>query len=113
MHTFILTDAQQVTLAVAGTDAAGNPKAVFGIPSWASGDSAALTVTPSADGFTALAVSVAAQPDGAAPVTVTASAFADAAMTIAISGTLSISVIASPATQLVITPGTPEPKPAA
>ena len=56
MHTFILTDAQQVTLAVAGTDAAGNPKAVFGIPSWTSSDPATLTVTPSADGFTAATV---------------------------------------------------------
>jgi len=113
MPTFILTDAQQVTLAVAGADAAGNPKAVFGIPSWTSNDPATLSVTPAADGFTALAVGVAAQLVGAEPVTVTASAFADAAMTVAISGTLSISVIASPATQLIITPGTPEPKPAA
>ena len=113
MATFVLTDAQQVTLAVAGVDTAGNPKAVFGIPSWTSSDPATLTVTPSADGFTALAVSVAAQPDGASLVTVTASAFAEASMMMAISGALDISVIASPATQLIITPGVPEPKPTA
>ena len=113
MPTFILTDAQQVTLAVAGADAAGNPKPIFGAPLWTTSDPAVLAITPSADGLTALAVSVAAQPDGAPPVTVTVSAFADATSTTLIAGTLNIGIVATPATQLIITPGAPEPKPAA
>src|SRR5438128_1110393 len=113
MPTFVLADVQQVTLAVAGADAAGNLKPIFGVPQWTSSDriEAVLAVTPSADGLAALAVSVAAQPDGAPPVTIAVAAFADPMLTMPIAGALDISVIASPATQLIITPGAPEPKP--
>src|SRR5947207_8573164 len=113
MATFILTDAQQVVLAVAGADSAGNPRPVFGAVLWTSSDLSTLRVVPAVDGLTALAISVAAQPDGASPVVVTASAFADAALAVPIFGTLAVSVIGAPATQLVITPGMPEPKPSA
>src|SRR5207244_11025532 len=99
MPTFILTDAQQVTLAVAGADAAGNPKPIFGAPLWTTSDPAVLAINPAADGLTALAVSGAAQLDGAPPVSVTVSAFADMAATMLIVGAVNISVVATPAPQ--------------
>lgn len=54
----ILTDTQEVDLAVAFTDKKNNPATVDGAPTWSSSDPTIVTVVASADGLTAVATAV-------------------------------------------------------
>lgn len=103
----ILTDVQQVPLAVAFKDAAGNPAAVDGAPVWTSSDPTIVTVTASADGLSATAVAVG--PLGQAQVSAAADADLGSGVT-TITGVLDITVQASEAVNALVTAGTPVAK---
>jgi len=104
MASLQLTDIQQDTLALAATDAAGNPATLpTGSVTWSSSDPTILSVTPSNDGMSAI---VAAQgPLGAAQVQV-----AVQLDTGTLTGTLDVSVVASAAATIQIVPGVPTNK---
>lgn len=105
---FILTDEQQVGLAVEFKTAAGNPAHVDGVPNWASSDESIVTVEPAEDGLSAVAVAVG--PLGTAQVTCEADADLGEGTRL-ITGVLDIEVRASEAVVALVTAGTPEAKP--
>jgi hypothetical protein len=93
----ILTDTQQVTLAVEPEDSKGEPAP--DTLTWSSSDTNVITLTVAPDTLSALAVAGA---PGTAVVTVTDGT---------LSATDSIDVTSGPVASLVITEGTPEPQP--
>jgi len=103
----ILTDEQQVSLAIEPKTAAGNPARVDGVPTWQSSDPAIIDVVVAADGLSAVAKTVG--PLGTAQVSVTADADLGEGIR-AITGTLDIEVKAAEAVSLGIVAGTPEVK---
>lgn len=99
-----LTDTQQVTLSVAEVDSKDQPVTGDNL-AWTVDNTAAVTLTPSADGYSCLVV---AQADGTATVTV-----ADNSVTPALTATDVITVVSSAATGLVVSEGTAEDQPPA
>lgn len=105
-----ITDLQQVPVSIAITDAEGNPATVQGAPTWESSDTNVATVTPADDGLSAVISSVEGGALGSATVTVRADAdLGDGVKEI--TGEILVDVIASDATGVVLTPGTPEDRP--
>lgn len=103
-NTVQLTDLQQVTLTVAEQDSKGQPVTGDSL-TWTVDNTAAVTLTPSADTYSCLVVAMA---DGTATVTVS-----DNSVTPALTATDVITVVSSAATGLVISEGTPEDQPPA
>ena len=102
-----LTADQQVTLAVSGEDAYGNPVDITGSLTWASSDTAIITVTQDlADPTRATASAVG--PVGTAAVTVSNDLDDDSTPDFV--GSLAIDVMPGDVTEIVITPGTPTDK---
>lgn len=104
----ILTDEQQVTLAVAFTTAAGNAAKVDGLPVWKSSDETVATVTASADGLSALVVAQGAL--GTAQIAATADADLGTGVREVV-GVIDIEVHAAEAVSALVTAGAPELKP--
>jgi hypothetical protein len=104
----ILTDEQQVPLAVAFRTSKGNPATVDGIPVWTSSDETIVTVTPAADGLTCLAVATGAL--GTAQVSAEADADLGSGRRL-VTGVIDIEVRAAEAVQALVTAGAPELKP--
>jgi hypothetical protein len=104
----ILTDTQQVPLAVAFLNKAGNPAPVDGAPVWSSSDETVLTVTPAADGLSAVAKATGKL--GTAQVSVTADADRGEGVR-SISGVLDVTVQPSDAVSASISAGAPEEQP--
>ena len=103
----VLTDEQQVALAIEPKTAAGNPARVDGVPTWQSSDPAIVDLVVAADGLSAVAKTVG--PLGNVQVSVTADADLGEGVR-AITGTLDIEVKAAEAVTLGISAGTPEVK---
>lgn len=103
----MLTDLQQVNLAVAFTTKAGNSAKVDGVPVWATSDETVLTVVPSEDGLSAEAVTVG--PLGVAQITVTADADLGEGVE-TLTGVLDVEVLASKAVFAIVTAGAPVEK---
>lgn len=103
-----LTDSQQVALAAAFADKAGNPASVDGAPVWTSSDETVLTVVADATGLTATATATGKL--GTAQVSVTADADLGAGTT-AITGVLDVTVLAGSAVSAVVSAGAPSEKP--
>lgn len=101
---FILTDIQQVDLAITAVDAKGNPAKLDGAPTWLSSDESILTVQPSVDGMSAVVIAVG--PIGTAQISVTADADLSPSVT-QLLGILDVEVVASDAVNVTIVPGTP------
>jgi hypothetical protein len=99
-----LMDTQQVTLSVAETDSKGQPVTGDAL-TWTVDNAAAITLTPSADGYSCLCV---AGTDGIATVTVS-----DGSATPPLTATDVLTVVSSAATGLVISEGTAEAQPTA
>lgn len=107
---FSLRDTQQVDASIgAATDARGNPTTVAN-PIWSSSDPTVLTVTPSDDGTSA--VFAAAGPLGTANIVLDADADLGDGV-VAIQGVVEVEVVASNATTVNITLGTPTDQPPA
>ena len=100
-----LTDVQKCALSIQPVDAKGNPAPVDGIPAWTVSDAALLTLQTAADGLSATVLAVG--PLGNGQVTVTADADLGAGV-VNIQGILDVTVVASQATTLAISAGTPE-----
>jgi len=99
-----LTDSQDCPLTVVIKDKKGNPAQVQS-PTWASSDTAVATVTPdTADPLKAVVSAVG--PTGTAEISFDADADLGAGV-LPIIGTLSVVVLAGPATVVEITAGTP------
>lgn len=94
----ILTDSQQVNVAVSGgADKKGNPANLpTGVPAWTVSDPTILAVAPSADGLSASVAAVG--PLGTAQVQVAIGG---------LTGVLSVQVTAGSATSVLVTAGTP------
>lgn len=105
----ILTVEQQIPLAVAYADAAGNPAAVDGAPVWASSDASVIAIVAAADGFSAVAVTTGKI--GTAQISVRADADRGEGFRELI-GTYDIEVVAGEAVVANISAGAPEAKPA-
>ena len=103
LKTMILTDTQEVDLAIQPLDKKGKPAQVDGVPAWVSSDTTIITVTPAADGLSAVAT---AGNIGHAQVTVSADADLGPGVT-TITGVLEIDVAGGQAVSLGITAGTP------
>lgn len=99
----ILTDSQQVDLAIKPVDKKGKAAQVDGVPEWSSSDPAVLTLDVAQDGLSAVAV---AQDLGTAQVNVSADADLGAGV-VTITGVLEITVVAGQAVSLGIIAGTP------
>lgn len=93
---FVLSDSQQTTVAVAFKDKRGNVTKADGIPAWTVSDPALLAVTPAADGLTAAVAAVG--PVGAGSVT---------AKLGGVSASLDVQVVAGPPASAVVTAGDP------
>ena len=100
----ILTDRQEVDLAVEFRSKAGNPAPVDGVPEWESSDTSIMTVTPSADGLSAVATTVG--PVGHVQISVTADADLGEGVR-HISGVLEINVEPSGAVSAALSAGEP------
>lgn len=104
----ILTDEQQVALAVAFATPAGNPARVDGIPTWVSSDPTVVAVEVAPDGLSATAV--AQGPLGTAQISATADADLGDGIR-PVTGVLDIEVRAAEAVSALVTAGAPELKP--
>jgi|SRR5690242_5931326 len=102
-----LTDVQKVTATIAAVDAAGNPAQLDGAPTWSSSNPDIVSVTPAADGLTAVIAAVG--PLGTSQISVSADARLGPDV-VTLSGQDDVTVVASEATTLGISFGTPEPK---
>jgi hypothetical protein len=100
----VLTDTQEVDLAVKFQDKKQNDAVVDGVPVWSSSDPTILTVTASADGKTAVAAAVG--PVGTAQASVSADGDLGSGVR-TITATFDISVQAGEAVQAAVTAGTP------
>jgi hypothetical protein len=98
---FVLTDNQQVSFGVSGTDAAGNPATLTGTPVFAVDNTDVLTLTDNGDGTGSVA---AAGPLGTAVLSVTDSETNGDQF----SGSVSIDVLAGNVTAVSIDLGTPQ-----
>ena len=105
----ILTDSQQVSLAIQPVDKAGNPAPVEGV-AWTSSDVTVLVVTAADDGLSAVAASTGKI--GTAQVNVTADALIGEGIA-EITGVLDVEVKAGQAVALNISAGAPGEKPTA
>ncbi len=104
LKTMILTDTQEIDLAIKPVDRKGNPAQVDGVPVWASSDPNIASITSAADGLSC--VVKAAANLGSVQISVTADA--DLGEGVApIAGTLDIDVVAGQAVSLGIIAGTP------
>lgn len=104
----ILTEEQQVALAVAFKTAGGHDAKVDGIPTWQSSDPTIVAVEVAADGMTATAV--AQGPLGTAQISATADADLGTGVR-EVTGVLDIEVRAAEAVSALVTAGAPELKP--
>jgi len=105
-----LTADQQVALEVSATDAYGNPVTDdLGDVTWTSSDPSVVEVVQSESPTAVTARAVG--PAGTAAVTVTADPDRDTG-TPNFQGSLAVDVVAGDVTELVVTAGTPEDKPA-
>lgn len=100
----LLTDSQQVDLAIKPLTKKGHPAQVDGTPEWSTSNSAVCTVEPTADGLSALVK--AAADLGTVQVSVTADADLGAGY-VPISGVLDIEVVGGGAATVSIIAGTP------
>jgi hypothetical protein len=105
---FEMTVTQQVEVSVAFTDKKGNPAKVDGTPEWLSDNTDVLALTPAGDGMSCVVAAVGAI--GTAIVTLTADADMGSGVKPVI-GTLEVSITAGEASNVVLTPGTPEEQP--
>lgn len=108
MASIQLTDVQEARATIAPQDRAGNAAPVDGVPTWESSDTSVLTVNPDSDGLSADVVTVG--PLGKATVTVTADADLGEGKT-SVTGTLDVEIIASEASSLNVSVGTPTDRP--
>lgn len=100
---FLLTDSQQVDLAIKPVDKKGKPAQVDGVPVWASTASEVATVKPSEDGLSAVVTAVDL---GDAQISVTADADLGTGVR-ELKGVLDITVVAGEAAGLTIIAGAP------
>lgn len=106
MAGFSLTDSQQVSCILQGTDAAGNPATLpVGSAVWAVDNPALLALTVSSDTLTGTVVAVG--PLGTANLSVK---FNDTSGNQVASGQLEIDVVGGAPTVITIVPGTPSQK---
>ena len=103
----VLTDIQQVGIAIAPKSAAGNPASIDGSPVWNSSDETVVTVVVAADGMSADVITTGKL--GTVQVNVSADADMGGGVK-SIAGTLDIEVKASEAVILEINAGTPTDK---
>jgi hypothetical protein len=99
----ILTNTQEVDLAIKPVDAKGNPAQVDGKPAWLSTDATKVTVVPSADGLSCV---VKAANNGSAQVKVTADADLGTGVR-TLTGLLDVQVVSGGAVSIGIVTGTP------
>ena len=99
----ILTNSQQVDLAIQPVDKRGKPAQIDGVPVWASSDPAKATIEPSEDGLSAV---VKAVDNGAAQISVSADADLGEGVR-ALTGTLDLEIVSGEAASLSIIAGTP------
>lgn len=100
----IITDSQQVDLAIKPVDKKGKPAQIDGVPAWVSSNPAVATVAPAEDGLSALVK--AADELGSTQISVTADADLGEGV-VNIAGTLDIEVVGGQAVSLSIVAGTP------
>jgi hypothetical protein len=105
---FVLTDTQQVVVALEIKDKKGNSATVDGAPVWSVDNSELLALTPSADGLTCTVVAVG--PLGTANVTVKADADLGAGVENLI-GALVVEITGGVAAVINLVPGTPVEQP--
>lgn len=103
--TLQLTDIQEVVLSINPLDEEKAPAQLDGPPTWASSDDTIITVTPATDGLSATATTVG--PIGTATVTVTGQGDLTGGGSDPVDDTVTIQVMASKASALNITAGTP------
>lgn len=100
----ILTDSQEVDLAIKPVDKKGNPAQVEGIPVWTTSDANIASVTPAADGLSAVVKAAA----GLGDVQISVAADADLGPGVTtLTGTLDVSVVAGAAVTLNVAAGQP------
>jgi hypothetical protein len=104
IESMIITDTQQVDLAIKPVDKKGNPGQVDGVPAWTSSNPAVATVEPASDGLSATVKAATAL--GTTQISVTADADLGAGVT-PIVGTVDIEVVGGQAVSLSIVAGTP------
>lgn len=107
--TLQLTDIQEAVLSISPKDEEGNAAPLEGVPTWASSDETVLTVTAAADGMSATAVTVG--PLGSATVTVSAQGDLTGQGSDSLSDTVTVEVVASEASSLNTSAGTPTNRP--
>lgn len=100
----IITDSQQVDLAIKPVDKKGFPAQVDGVPVWATSDPTIATIEPSADGLSAVVKAATAL--GSVQISVSADADLGAGVE-TITGLLDLEVAAGKAVSLAIIAGTP------
>jgi len=100
----ILTNSQQVDLAIKPLDKRGKPAQVDGVPVWACSDPLLATVEPSEDGLSCV---VKALDNGSAQISVSADADLGEGVR-ALTGTLDLEIVSGEAASLSIIAGTPQ-----
>jgi len=107
--TLQLTDIQEVVLSISPKDEEGNAAVLEGAPTWVSSDETLLMVTASDDGMSATAATVG--PLGSATVTVTAQGDLTGAGSDTLTDTVDVEIVASQASALNTSAGTPTTRP--
>ncbi len=105
IESMIITDTQQVDLAIKPVDKKGKPGQVDGVPTWASSNPAVAAVEPAQDGLSAVVKT--ADELGTTQISVTADADLGEGVT-PIAGTIDIEVVGGQAVSLGIIAGTPQ-----
>lgn len=104
LKSMILTDTQEVDLAIRPLDRKGKPAQVDGVPVWTSSDETICKVTPAADGLSCVAAATVNL--GSVQISVSADADLGAGVE-TISGILDIDIVAGKAVSLGVITGTP------
>jgi len=107
--TLQLTDIQEVVLSINPMDEEKNPAQLEGVPTWVSSDESVLTVAAAADGLSATAATVG--PLGSATVTVTAQGDLTGAGSDTLNDTVTVDIVASQASSLNTSAGSPTTRP--
>ena len=99
----ILTNSQEVDLAIQPLDKRGKPAQVDGTPAWSSSDAAKATVAPAADGLSCVAKAL---DNGTVQISVSADAdLGDGVRTL--TGTLDLEIVSGEAVTLSVIAGAP------
>ncbi len=100
----IITDSQEVDLAIKPLTRKGHPAQVDGVPAWSTSDPAIATVTPAADGLSCVIKAA----DNIGPVQISVTADADLGEGVQnLTGVLDLEVIGGAAATLSVIAGTP------